>query len=245
MTPESATLRAFRARRARRARPPRAAAALGAGAPACRVTSARGECCRALGAGSRPCRGRAERRAERGNSQPSGRSGRSRSKGPLDHLQYCETRSAHLTALLPSQARARPGREAAASHSGVARAPAAPAARRACSSTGWAGNSARLGASQHTKHHAAAAPQQLEHDVDLDTLPLVALDARVVDKVGNCDQQTARPCMPMHAHACPCLPSHGAAAASADRLSPTAAAAGVLCCRCHLQEARAAAEGRR
>jgi fatty acid desaturase 2 (delta-6 desaturase) len=34
---------------------------------------------------------------------------------------------------------------------------------------------------QHNKHHAA--PQQLKHDVDLDTLPLVAFNERIVSKV--------------------------------------------------------------
>merc|ERR1719387_1543801 len=45
------------------------------------------------------------------------------------------------------------------------------------------GMSAAWWRSQHNKHHAA--PQKMQHDVDLDTLPLLAFNARISAKVKN------------------------------------------------------------
>ena len=44
------------------------------------------------------------------------------------------------------------------------------------------GMSAAWWRSQHNKHHAV--PQKLEHDVDLETLPLVAFNRRIVERLG-------------------------------------------------------------
>lgn len=37
--------------------------------------------------------------------------------------------------------------------------------------------------SQHNRHHAM--PQRLKHDVDLDTLPLIAFNSKIVKKPEN------------------------------------------------------------
>ena len=63
--------------------------------------------------------------------------------------------------------------------------------RQDSNTSSFVGMSAGWWRNQHNKHHAT--PQKMKHDVDLDTLPLVAFNAKVVTdtKIGRMMMKSA------------------------------------------------------